>query len=373
MPVASSLETVLFRQHVRLGVGVQKRAGPRLRLLVELACGAAAVLSAAGLVALHATYINAPEQPVARALRDAMTQLRGAPLLRIVLTDEPAGCAINEHATGTSFWFARDKGVATLGQEARTQLHVRHVTVACGLEAVPRFVELDSVVANAVLSGCGRGWLKAERSGELYDLSIQDSNSLAVMGRAVFVLFATSTLVHYTLRETQARMLQFTSELRETISSRRSYARLVTRHLLDSAAFAPIMVGMLAFLFEFFADQILGLTILTLMWGVELFVAVSVRARSSILFLPNIVMVYLFSLHCYLFKWPFGFRYVALCACVCAILHAVCFFFNRHELPALRRGSVCAGVPRDTGPTCDADSRGRAGSFRSPSRRRHSD
>ena len=99
--------------------------------------------------------------------------------------------------------------------------------------------------------GAGRGWLKAERSGELYDLSVSSSNSWAVAGRAAFVLFATSTLVHYTLRETQARMLRFTAELRETISSRRSYARLVTRHLLDSAAFAPIMVGMLAFLFEF--------------------------------------------------------------------------------------------------------------------------
>ena len=78
-------------------------------------------------------------------------------------------------------------------------------------------------------------------------------------------------------------MLPFTAELRETISSRRSYApRDAAR--LDSAAFAPTVVGMLAFLFEFFADQILGLTILTLVWGVELFVAVSVRARASVYF-----------------------------------------------------------------------------------------
>ena len=62
MPVASSLETVLFRQHVRMGRGVQQRAGPRLRLNVELACGAAALLSTVSLAALHARYVAAPEQ-----------------------------------------------------------------------------------------------------------------------------------------------------------------------------------------------------------------------------------------------------------------------------------------------------------------------
>ena len=371
MPVASSLETVLFRQHVRMGRGVQQRAGPRLRLMVELACGAAALLSTVSLAALHARYVAAPEQPVARALSEAVAQMRYAPTIRIVLTAEDhAGCSVTtDAAPGNTFWFARDRGVALLTEDARKQLRVTIVNVKCGGNAVPRFVESESVVANAVLTGAGRGWLKAERSGELYDLSVSSSNSWAVAGRAAFVLFATSTLVHYTLRETQARMLRFTAELRETISSRRSYARLVTRHLLDSAAFAPIMVGMLAFLFEFFADQILGLTILTLVWGVELFVAVSVRARASVLFLPQILMAYLAALHCYLFKWPFGFRYVALGACILYILHACCFFFNRHELKALREGSVSAALPRDTGPACDAVSTSR----RSPPRRQHTD
>ena len=38
------------------------------------------------------------------------------------------------------------------------------------------------------------------------------------------------------------------------------------------------MIGMMAFLFEFFADQILGLLVLTLVWGVELYAAVALRA-----------------------------------------------------------------------------------------------
>ena len=106
-----------------------------------------------------------------------------------------------------------------------------------------------------------------------------------------------------------------------------------------------------------------------MVWGVELFVAVSVRARASVLFLPQILMAYLAALHCYLFKWPFGFRYVALGACILYILHACCFFFNRHELKALREGSVSAALPRDTGPACDAVSTSR----RSPPRRQHTD
>ena len=98
----------------------------------------------------------------------------------------------------------------------------------------PRFVESESVVANAVLTGAGRGWLKAERAGSVTERVF--FQFMGVAGRARVRLFATSTLVHYTLRETQARMLRFTAELRETISSRRSYARLVNAALIRFAA-----------------------------------------------------------------------------------------------------------------------------------------
>ena len=65
-------------------------------------------------------------------------------------------------------------------------------------------------------------------------------------------------LVSYTLRETQARMLRFVSELQENIGDNlnRTFLPLVACYLFHSAVFAPIM---LAFLFEFFADQVLGL------------------------------------------------------------------------------------------------------------------
>ena len=97
---------------------------------------------------------------------------------------------------------------------------------------------------------------------------------------------------------------------------------------------------MLAFLFEFFADQILGLTILTLVWGVELFVAVSVVWRRFIL--PQILMAYLAAL-----LLPVQ---VALWISVrgAGRVHFIysargCFFFNR---PSRRRArGACRGAP----------------------------
>ena len=171
--------------------------------------------------------------------------------------------------------------------------------------------------------------------------------TFAVVLKTTFLIFATSTLVSYTLRETQARMLRFAFELRENIGSRRSYLRLVTTHLLDSAVFAPIMIGMMAFLFEFFADQVLGLLVLTLAWGVELFAAVSLRSRRALDHLPRLLVLNLAALHVYLFKFPFGFKYVALLAAVAAIGHAMVFFWNRYELAALRRGDVSVATPRE--------------------------
>ena len=156
----------------------------------------------------------------------------------------------------------------------------------------------------------------------------------------VFLIFATSTLVSYTLRETQARMLRFAFELKENIGSNRSYLSLVATHLLDSAGFAPIMIGMMAFLFEFFPDQVLGLLVLTLAWGAELFAAVSLRSRRALDHLPRLLVLYLAALHVYLFKFPFGFKYAALLAAIAAIGHAMMFFWNHFEIPALRNGDV---------------------------------
>jgi hypothetical protein len=209
----------------------------------------------------------------------------------------------------------------------------------------------DAAVANAAVAAVGpRGYVRSERSNEFYDLARAEraapftrgalAQALTVSLKTLFLIFATSTLVSYTLRETQARMLRFAFELKENIGDNRAYLSLVASHLLDSAVFAPIMIGMMAFLFEFFADQVLGLLVLTLAWGAELFAAVSLRSRRALDHLPRLLVLYLAALHVYLFKFPFGFKYVALLAAIAAIGHAMLLFWDRFEVPALRRGDV---------------------------------
>ncbi|KAH8091443.1 hypothetical protein JL720_5744 [Aureococcus anophagefferens] len=143
----------------------------------------------------------------------------------------------------------------------------------------------------------GPGATRSERSNEFYDLSGGAppaealAQALTVSLKTLFLIFATSTLVSYTLRETQARMLRFAFELKENIGDNRAYLSLVASHLLDSAVFAPIMIGMMAFLFEFFADQ-----------------------------------------------FPFGFKYVALLAAIAAIGHAA--LSGTGEVPAAAAATV---------------------------------
>ena len=58
------------------------------------------------------------------------------------------------------------------------------------------------------------------------------------------------------------------------------------------------------------------------------------------------MVLYLGFLHVYLFFYPFGFSYVALLTAAAAIGHAMLFFWNNFEIPALRDGSVNSSHPR---------------------------
>ncbi|KAH8051654.1 hypothetical protein JL721_11095 [Aureococcus anophagefferens] len=287
------LEQVFFRQHLRCTRAVMRALGPAPRRVLEHGLGLVA-LGACGLVVyLHGTYVARTGAPLAVELRAAAAALganRSVFAVNVVVSDGPArarrrrrtACAPDE----ASYWFSRDRGVVALGDVARRDLRVPAAT----------------------------------RSNEFYDLARAEraapftrealAQALTVSLKTLFLIFATSTLVSYTLRETQARMLRFAFELKENIGDNRAYLSLVASHLLDSAVFAPIMIGMMAFLFEFFADQVLGLLVLTLAWGAELFAAVSLRSRRALDHLPRLLVLYLAALS-RLFKFPFGFKYVA--------------------------------------------------------------
>lgn len=82
-----------------------------------------------------------------------------------------------------------------------------------------------------------------------------------VLVSTVFLFFTTSTIVSFTLRETQERMLKFTHLLQYHITRRLSYATLVFTHVVETLVFVPIMIGILFFLFEFFHDQVVSICI----------------------------------------------------------------------------------------------------------------
>jgi hypothetical protein len=82
---------------------------------------------------------------------------------------------------------------------------------------------------------------------------------LGVIFSSTFLFFVTTTLISYTLRETQERMLRFTHQLQHHIRNDLPYWSLVFSHLVESLVFVPIIVGIHFFLVEFFSDQLVSL------------------------------------------------------------------------------------------------------------------
>ena len=101
---------------------------------------------------------------------------------------------------------------------------------------------------------------------------MQVQHKLLVLLQICFLFFITTTLVSFTLRETQETMLEFTSQLRGLVSSHQPLQSLVTTHVLHNLIFVPIMVGMMFFLIQFYhGDKFLAFWILTIVWLCEVF------------------------------------------------------------------------------------------------------
>jgi len=169
---------------------------------------------------------------------------------------------------------------------------------------------------------------------------------VGVVLTTVFLFFTTTTLVSFTLRETQERMLKFTFMLQHHISHRIPYAALVFTHVVETLVFVPIMVGILFFLFEFFSDQLLAFMVLSVVWLCEVFSVVCLRSGPSIRFFPRVFFCYFSMFHVYFFSFPFGFSYLALGTTVLFIQHSMLFCWNAFEIPALETGLITAVTPR---------------------------
>eukprot|EP00611_Tribonema_gayanum_P021742 TRINITY_DN423_c0_g1_i2.p1 TRINITY_DN423_c0_g1~~TRINITY_DN423_c0_g1_i2.p1 ORF type:complete len:643 (-),score=123.27 TRINITY_DN423_c0_g1_i2:1424-3352(-) len=269
------------------------------------------------------------------------------------------------------YLFSLEKGFLMLRQDLRAQhgIVATNVTVPIWDDcfgtpiskwALEWVIGYDTVVMNWLISLYnGKGFLYSVSTKELFNLNYADEFlqstedwdkfvvfKVGVLFTTVFLFFTTTTLVSFTLRETQERMLRFTFLLQHHIRNRQPYAPLIFTHVVESLVFVPIMVGILFFLFEFFSDQLLAFMVLSVVWMCEVYSVISVRTSTSIRFFPRVVSFYFALFHVYFFSFPFGFSYLALVSTVLFLQHSMLYFWNRSEVPALQSRAVSISRPR---------------------------
>jgi hypothetical protein len=157
---------------------------------------------------------------------------------------------------------------------------------------------------------------------------------LGVVITTVFLFFVISSLVNFTIRETQERMLKFTRVVRSNIRNRRSYFQVVLSHILHSLVFVAMIVGILFFLFEVYGeDHLLSLILLCVVWFNEIFSVLFVRTVASTRYFPTIFFIHFSLFHIYFFSYPFGFHLSALWSYISWNLYWCFYFWNFHEIP----------------------------------------
>jgi hypothetical protein len=91
----------------------------------------------------------------------------------------------------------------------------------------------------------------------------------------MLVFCVTTTLVSFTLRQTQQRMVQFTFLLQLHVRNRLPFSKLIFTHIIESLVFVPITVGTIFFLIEvFLQNQLLAIMVLSIVWICEVFSAI---------------------------------------------------------------------------------------------------
>ena len=99
---------------------------------------------------------------------------------------------------------------------------------------------------------------------------------IGVLLSSLFLFFTTTTLVSFTLRETQDRMVRFTIQLQLQIRNRQPYGGLIFTHVIENMVFVPIMIGIIFFLTDccYNGDKLLAFVILSGVWICEVFSAI---------------------------------------------------------------------------------------------------
>lgn len=175
-------------------------------------------------------------------------------------------------------------------------------------------------------------------------------SKLGILVKTAFLFFFCTTLVSFTLRETQERMLDFTKELSRRVQQSLPVSDLIATHLIQNLVFVPIMVGMMFFLIEFYGgDKFLAFSISSIVWSVESFSVISLRSTQGLLYFPKFFFLLFLLFHVYQVAFrETGFVYTALTVVWCFMFHSMVFFWHRFELPAVALGHVTVDRPRMT-------------------------
>jgi hypothetical protein len=133
----------------------------------------------------------------------------------------------------------------------------------------------DEAAATTTTSKSIHATLSKLQKHPLYRLLRFLTFRLSVLLSSLFIFFLTTSLVSFTLQETQDRMLEFTLQLKDRVRNRLPLAGLIVRHVLENLVFVPIMVGMIFFLIEFYGgDKFLAFSVLSMVWLCEVFSAI---------------------------------------------------------------------------------------------------
>ncbi|RWW22924.1 hypothetical protein GW17_00012849, partial [Ensete ventricosum] len=260
-----------------------------------------------------------------------------------------------------TYLYTVEKGYLLLPEGAKSQHHICTTNVTISAQnscfgnrwqqlLINTFVGYDTILINSLLNSPGHGYLYNFQTKEFYNLRYGQEPSegharfgdffvtkSGVLIMSLFVFFTTTMSVSFILRETQSRMLKFTVQLQHYASNQLPTFQLIFVHVIESLIFVPIMVGILFFLFEFYDDQLLAFLVLVLVWFCELFTMISVRTAISAQFFPRFFLLYFLVFHIYFFSYAYGFLYLAFSATAAFMQHLVLYFWNRFEVPAVRR------------------------------------
>ena len=275
------------------------------------------------------------------------------------------------HAQQKIYMYSIERGILLMKPESRVGYNVRtidltvHKDSACvgppaAVTLLDKLTGYDPVVVYWSLSALGpQGFLYNVHSKQLTDLSKAMPQlreewtgrclfKLHAVSSAVFLFFCISTLVSFTLRETQSRMLRFTYLLQHHTRHELPIFALVFTHVTESLLFVPVMVGLHFFLKSFFVDQLLSFFVTSLVWCAEVFSVVSLRTKLSTNFFPRVFAIYLSFFLLYFIHFPCGFNYVALAVTVLFTLHAMLYCMNALEIPALEAGLISERARRES-------------------------